>query len=156
MLIVAGDIVDPEIAERIISDGIRRFGRIDMRVNNAGIFTAKPFTQFSTSDRERNISTNLTDFFHITRRAIEKMEKQGFSHVVQITTRLGDQPIRAVPSVLASLTKGGLNAATKSFAIEYEPHHMRVNAVAPGVITTPMDPSKPMPDWHRRIQSAGR
>lgn len=149
MMTVAGDIANPETAERIINDGIKRFGRIDTLVNNAGIFTAKPFTQFSLQEWERNISTNLTGFFHITQRAIEKMQKQGSGHVVQITTSLADQPVRGVPSVLASLTKGGLNAATKSLAIEYAPQHIRVNAVAPGVIKTPMHP----PETHAGLAS---
>lgn len=149
MITIAGDIADPETAERIINTGMQRFGRIDTLVNNAGIFTAKPFTEFSIRDWERNISTNLAGFFHITQRAIEKMEKQGFGHVVQITTSLADQPVAGVPSVLASLTKGGLNAATKSLAIEYASRRIRVNAVAPGVIKTPMHP----PETHAGLAS---
>lgn len=147
IMTVAGDIADAETAERIINGSMQRFGRIDTLVNNAGIFTAKPFTQFSRQDWERNISTNLAGFFHITQRAIEQMEKQGFGHVVQITTSLADQPALGVPSVLASLTKGGLNAATKSLAVEYAPRGIRVNAVAPGVIKTPMHP----PETHAEL-----
>jgi NAD(P)-dependent dehydrogenase (short-subunit alcohol dehydrogenase family) len=140
MITIAGNIADPATVERIMRDGVERFGRIDTLVNNAGIFTAKPFTQFTLEDWEGNISTNLAGFFHITQRAIEKMEKQGAGHVVQITTSLVDQPINGVPSVLASLTKGGLNAATKSLAIEYASRNIRVNAVSPGIIKTPMHP----------------
>lgn len=147
IMTVAGDIADAETAERIINGSMQRFGRIDTLVNNAGIFTAKPFTQFSRQDWERNISTNLAGFFHITQRAIEQMEKQGFGHVVQITTSLADQPALGVPSVLASLTKGGLNAATKSLAVEYASRGIRVNAVSPGVIKTPMHP----PETHAEL-----
>lgn len=137
---VAGDIADPATADRIISEGVEHFGRIDTLVNNAGIFTAKPFTAFSLEDWQRNIATNLAGFFHISQRAIERMEKQGSGHVVQITTTLSEQPINGVPSVLASLTKGGLNAATRSLAIEYASRGVRVNAVSPGVIKSPMHP----------------
>lgn len=149
IIAIAGDIADPATADRIIGEGVERFGRIDTLVNNAGIFTAKPFTQFSIEDWERNIATNLAGFFHISQRAIERMDKQGNGHVVQITTSLADQPINGVPSVLASLTKGGLNAATKSLAIEYAARNIRVNAVALGVIKTPMHP----PETHAGLAS---
>jgi NAD(P)-dependent dehydrogenase (short-subunit alcohol dehydrogenase family) len=129
VLAVPGDIADPKTAERVISQGIARFGRIDTLVNNAGIFIAKPFTRYTV---------NLAGFFHITQRAIAEMEKQGRGHVVQVTTSLVDHANSGVPSVLASLTKGGLNAATKSLAIEYAKRGIRVNAVALGVIKTPM------------------
>jgi len=140
ILAVAGDIADPATAERIFRDGVDRFGRIDTLVNNAGIFTAKPFTQFSADDWAANIATNLAGFFHVTQQAVKRMEQQGSGHIVQITTSIVDQPINGVPSVLASLTKGGLNAATKSLAIEYAARGIRVNAVAPGIIKTPMHP----------------
>ncbi|MBV8466111.1 MAG: SDR family oxidoreductase [Burkholderiales bacterium] len=135
---IAGDIAKPGTADLIMREGVNHFGRIDTLVNNAGIFTAKPFTQFSLEDWESNLATNLAGFFHISQRAIERMEKAGGGHVVQITTSIVDQPINGVPSVLASVTKGGLNAATKSLAIEYASRNIRVNAVAPGIIKTPM------------------
>jgi len=119
---------------------VDRFGRIDTLVNNAGIFTAKPFTAFTPEDWAANIGTNLASFFHISQLALKRMEAQGSGHIVQITTSLVDQPINGVPSVLASLTKGGLNAATKSLAIEYASRGIRVNAVAPGIVKTPMHP----------------
>ena len=140
IITVAGDITDPATADRIVSTGLECFGRIDTLVNNAGIFTAKPFTDFSLEDWQLNIATNLAGFFHISQRAVRQMEKQGQGHVVQITTTLADQPINGVPSVLASLTKGGLNAATRSLAIEYAARGVRVNAVSPGIIKTPMHP----------------
>jgi len=139
---IPGDIADPVTADLIMREGVDRFGRIDTLVNNAGIFTAKPFTQFTLDDWNRNIATNLAGFFHISQRAVARMEQQGGGHIVQITTTLVDQPINGVPAVLASLTKGGLNAATRSLAIEYASRHVRVNAVAPGVIKTPMHPQE--------------
>ena len=140
ILAVAGDFGDPATAERIFSEGVDRFGRIDTLVNNAGVFTAKPFTQFSADDWAANIATNLAGFFHVTQHAMKRMEKQGSGHIVQITTSIVDQPINGLPSVLASLTKGGLNAATRSLAIEYAARGIRVNAVSPGIIKTPMHP----------------
>jgi NAD(P)-dependent dehydrogenase (short-subunit alcohol dehydrogenase family) len=138
VLTVAGDIADPKTAERVISEAMARFGRIDTLVNNAGVFIAKPFTDYSEADYASALSVNLTGFFRITQLAVAEMEKQGSGHVVQVTTSLVDHALEGVPSVLASLTKGGLNAATKSLAIEYAKRGIRVNAVAPGVIKTPM------------------
>ncbi|WP_017463957.1 SDR family NAD(P)-dependent oxidoreductase [Dyella ginsengisoli] len=138
VLTVAGDIADRAVAERIVAEALQKFGRIDSLVNNAGIFSAKPFTAFTAEDYAANLSVNLDGFFHITQLAIAEMEKQGSGHVVSITTSLTDHAIDGVPSVLASLTKGGLNAATKSLAIEYAKRGVRVNAVSPGVVKTPM------------------
>ena len=140
VLTVAGDIADPKTAERVISEGMARFGRIDTLVNNAGVFIAKPFTDYSEADLATALGVNLAGFFRITQLAIAEMEKQGSGHIVQVTTSLVDHAIAGVPSVLASLTKGGLNAATKSLAIEYAKRGIRVNAVAPGVIKSPMHP----------------
>jgi NAD(P)-dependent dehydrogenase (short-subunit alcohol dehydrogenase family) len=138
VLAVPGDIGDRAVAERVISQGIARFGRIDTLVNNAGIFIAKPFTQYTPEDYAAAMSTNLAGFFHVTQLAIAQMEKQGSGHVVSITTALVGQANSNVPSVLASLTKGGVDAATRSLAIEYAKRGIRVNAVAPGIIKTPM------------------
>jgi NAD(P)-dependent dehydrogenase (short-subunit alcohol dehydrogenase family) len=135
---VAGDIADPAVAERVVATAVERFGRLDTLVNNAGIFTPKPFTEFTAEDWAANIGTNLAGFFHATQAALRRMEAQGSGHVVQITTSLVDQPINGVPSVLASLTKGGLNAATRSLAIEYAARGIRVNAVSLGIFKTPM------------------
>jgi NAD(P)-dependent dehydrogenase (short-subunit alcohol dehydrogenase family) len=101
---------------------------------------AKPFTAYSKDDYAAYMATNVTGFFHMTQSAIEVMNKQGSGHVVTVTTSLVDQPMTSVPAVLASLTKGALNAATKSLAIEYAKNGVRVNAVSPGIIKTPMHP----------------
>jgi NAD(P)-dependent dehydrogenase (short-subunit alcohol dehydrogenase family) len=142
ILAVPGDITNRETAERAIYEGLARFGRIDTLINNAGIFIAKPFTQYTEADYAAMLGVNLTGFFHITQLAIAAMEKRLSGHVVQITTSLIEHANSHVPSVLASLTKGGLSAATKSLAIEYAKLGIRVNAVAPGVIKTPMHPAE--------------
>lgn len=138
VLTIAGDIADPQTAERVIRAAVERFGRVDTLVNNAGIFVAKPFTAYSREDYAQVVATNMSGFFHISQLAIAEMEKHGSGHVVSVTTSLVDHAIDGVPSVLASLTKGGINAATKSLAIEYAKRGIRVNAVSPGIIKTPM------------------
>lgn len=149
ILAVPGDIADRETAERVISKGLSHFGRIDTLINNAGIFIAKPFTQYTEADYAAYLGTNIAGFFHMTQLAIAEMEKQGSGHIVQISTSLVDNPIAGVPSVLASLTKGGLNAATKSLAIEYAKRGIRVNAIALGTIKTPMNP----PETHAQLDA---
>lgn len=138
VLTVAGDIGDPETSRRIVEEALARFGRIDTLVNNAGIFVAAPFTEYSAEQYAQVVATNLNGFFFITRAAVEAMEKQGRGHVVSITTSLVDNPTSKVPSVLASLSKGGIAAATRSLAVEYARRGIRVNAVSPGIIDTPM------------------
>jgi NAD(P)-dependent dehydrogenase (short-subunit alcohol dehydrogenase family) len=139
ILVVPGDITDRKTAERAISEGVARFGRIDTLINNAGVFVAKPFTQYTKADYATGLGVNLTGFFRITQLAIAEMEKRRSGHVVQITTSWIEHANSHVPCV-ASLTKGGLSATTKSLAIEYAKPDIRVNAVAPGVIKTPMHP----------------
>ena len=140
LLSVAGDISKPETARRIVEESLRRFGRIDTLVNNAGIFISKPFTTYTEADFAAILSVNVSGFFHITQLVVAEMVRQGGGHVIQITTSLVDHANSRVPSVLASMTKGGLNAATKSLAIEYAKRGIRVNAVSPGVIKTSMHP----------------
>jgi NAD(P)-dependent dehydrogenase (short-subunit alcohol dehydrogenase family) len=142
---IAGDVADPKTADLVFAEALGRFGRVDTLVNNAGIFMAKPFAAYSKEDYELYVGTNVTGFFHLTQRAVDAMIKQGRGHIVTITTSLVDQPMTSVPSVLASLTKGALNAATKSLAIECARSGVRVNAVSPGIIKTPMHPSEAHP-----------
>lgn len=144
ILAVAGDIGDPATADRVVKEALSRFGRIDTLVNNAGIFIAKPFTEYTVEDFTSKIATNVAGFFHITQRAAAEMLKQGSGHIVSITTSLTDNPTASVPTVLANLTKGGINSATKALAIEYAAKGIRVNAVSPGVIKSPMH----APDTH--------
>jgi NAD(P)-dependent dehydrogenase (short-subunit alcohol dehydrogenase family) len=138
---VAGDIADPSVAERVVATAVERFGRIDTLVNNAGLFLAKPFTDYTDEDYASVKATNIDGFFHVTRAVIGQLIAQGGGgHVVSITTTLVEHPSSSVPSVLASLSKGGIAAATKSLAVEYASRGIRVNAVSPGVIKTPMHP----------------
>lgn len=137
---VPGSVAEREVAERIVRTALDRFGRIDTLVNNAGIFIGKPFTDYTVEDLRRIVDVNLFGFFHVTQMALAPMLERGQGHVVQITTTLVEQPLAAVPSGLAALTKGGLAAVTRNLAIEYAGRGIRVNAVAPGVIKTPMNP----------------
>jgi NAD(P)-dependent dehydrogenase (short-subunit alcohol dehydrogenase family) len=147
ILVVPGDIADRNTAARAISEGVARFGRIDTLVNNAGVFISKPFIQYTEADYAAILGVNIAGFFHMTQLAVAEFEKQGSGHVVQITTSLVDHAIAGVPSVLASLTKGSLNGATKSLAIEYAKRGIRVNAVALGIVKTPMHP----PETHEAL-----
>jgi NAD(P)-dependent dehydrogenase (short-subunit alcohol dehydrogenase family) len=150
-LTVRGDIAEVETAQRVIELAVGRFGRIDSLINNAGIFIGKPFTEYTVDDFVAITAVNLTGFFHVTQRVIRQMLTQGSGHVVNITTSLVDHAQSEVPSALASLTKGGLAAVTRSLAVEYAARGLRVNAVALGVIQNPTyDPSsyEGMADLH--------
>ncbi|GAY19231.1 SDR family NAD(P)-dependent oxidoreductase [Mycobacterium sp. shizuoka-1] len=137
---VAGDISEPGVGQRVIDAALQRFGRVDTVVNNAGIFIPKPFTEYTDADYDAITGVNVRGFFEVSRAALRVMESDG--HLVTISTSLVDQANSQVPSALASLTKGGLNAATKALAVEYAGRGIRVNAVALGVVSTPMhDPS---------------
>jgi NAD(P)-dependent dehydrogenase (short-subunit alcohol dehydrogenase family) len=128
--------------DRIISGALGRFGRIDTLINNAGVYISKPFTDYTADDYATVVGVNLTGFFMLTQRAIGEMLKRGRGHIVNITTTLADYANSSSPSVLTSLTKGGLASATKSLAIEYASRGIRVNAVSPGIIETPVHPAE--------------
>jgi len=138
ILTVQGDIADPATAERVIAAAVERFGRVDTLVNNAGVFVAKPFTDYTADDYAAVTGINVTGVFHLTQLAVPHLLAQGGGHIVNVTTSLVDNADANVPSVLASLTKGGLQSATKSLAVEYATRGIRVNAVSPGTIKTPM------------------
>ena len=137
-LTVQGDISEAKTAERVAEQTLDRFGRIDSLINDAGIFISKPFTDYSPDDYAAITAVNLGGFFHITQRAIRQMVDQGSGHIVNITTSIVDRPSSERASALVALTKGGLAAVTRSLAIEYASRGVRVNAVAPGVIKTPL------------------
>jgi NAD(P)-dependent dehydrogenase (short-subunit alcohol dehydrogenase family) len=143
VLAVPGDIAQPGVGKRIVDAGLERFGRITTVVNNAGIFIAKPFTEYTDKDYDDITGVNLRGFFEVSRAAVSAMLSHGEGgHLVNVSTSLADNPNSVVPSALASLTKGGLNAVTKELAIEYAKHGIRCNAVALGDISTPMhDPA---------------
>ncbi|HEY4092506.1 MAG TPA: SDR family oxidoreductase [Luteibacter sp.] len=136
--VVPGDIGDRGVAERVISEGVARFGRVDTLVNNAGVFIPKPFVDYTDEDYANVLSVNLHGFFYVTQAAVRQMLTQGSGHIVSITTTLVEHAVDGIPSVLTSITKGGVTAATKSLAIEYATRGIRANAVSPGVIRTPM------------------
>ena len=141
VLTVPGDIADPETGARLVDQAVDRFGRVDTLVNNAGVFVAKPFTDYTEADFDLVTGVNLHGFFSVTRQAIAAMLRNNGTrrgHVVNISTSLAEHANTAVPAALASLTKGGLNAVTRSLAIEYAARGVRVNAVSPGIIRTPM------------------
>src|SRR5262245_47504243 len=138
VLLVDGDIANPDTAERIVRMTIERFGRIDTVVNNAGVFIPKPFVDYSEADFVTMTAVNLAGFFHISQKAASRMLEAGSGHIVNITAAVAEQPMASIPAALASLTKGGLNAVTRSLAVEYASRGIRVNAVSPGTIKTPM------------------
>jgi Dehydrogenases with different specificities (related to short-chain alcohol dehydrogenases) len=142
LVAVPGDIADPDTAEKVISAAVSQFGRVDTLVNNAGIFIMKPFTDYTDEDFSSVMKVNVAGFYHISQRAVDVMLKQASGHIINITTSLVDQADVRVPSVLTSLSKGGLNSATKSLAIEYAERGIRVNAVSLGNIKTSMHPAE--------------
>jgi len=133
---IAGDIADPETAQRVVGEAVERFGRIDTLINNAGIYIGKPFTGYTLADFNALVAVNLTGFFHMTTRTIKHMLDQGRGHVINVSTTLVEQADSGRPAALPVLTKGGLVAVTKSLAIEYASRGLRVNAVSLGVIKT--------------------
>jgi len=147
VLIVAGDIADPAVAERVVAEAVAKFGRVDTLVNNAGVFVSKPFTEYTPDDFAKVLSVNLSGFFYITQQAVRQMLKHKSGHIVNVTTSLVRQPMKGVPAALASITKGGLDAVTRGLAIEYADQGIRINAVAPGIIRTPMH----SPEMHREL-----
>ncbi len=138
VLAVAGDIRERAVAQRVLKAALDRYGRVDTLINNAGIFIGKPFVEYTADDFRNMLDVNLAGFFHITQLVLPRMLEQGTGHIVQITTTLVHQAIAGVPAGLAMLTKGGLDAVTRGLAIEYAQAGVRVNAVAPGIIKTPM------------------
>ena len=133
---IAGDIADPDTAQRVVDEAVERFGRIDTLINNAGVFIGKPFTDYTVQDFNALITVNLAGFFHTTTRTIKHMLDHGRGHVVNVSTTLVEQADSNTPAALSVLTKGGLVAVTKSLAIEYASRGLRANAVSLGVIKT--------------------
>jgi NAD(P)-dependent dehydrogenase (short-subunit alcohol dehydrogenase family) len=142
--LVEGDIGDPATAARIIEVALSRFRSIDVLVNNAGIFFTKPFTDYTAEDFKALVSTNLGGFLYVTQLAVKQMlaQKTGGS-IVTITAALARNPIRGVTASVPMITKGGLETVTQHLAMEYARDGIRVNAVAPGVVLTPMHRDTP-------------
>jgi NAD(P)-dependent dehydrogenase (short-subunit alcohol dehydrogenase family) len=144
LALVDGDIGVASTAEMIVGTAIKRFGSVDALVNNAGIFFVKPFTEYTLEDFRTLSSTNLDGFIHTTQSVVRQMlsQKSGGS-VVSITTSIVDHPIAAVTASFPMITKGGIDAISRSLAMEYAPQGIRVNVVAPGVVDTPLHKSNP-------------
>jgi len=135
---VAGDIADASTSERLFERAERAFGRVHVLVNNAGVFVAKPLTDYTDADLDALLGTNLRGFVHATKRAVAHMDSRGGGHIVNITASLALQPQAKVPASLPILIKGGIHAATKALALELAPKQIHVNAVAPGIVDTPL------------------
>jgi NAD(P)-dependent dehydrogenase (short-subunit alcohol dehydrogenase family) len=144
LALVDGDIGDPKTARNVAETAVGRFGSIDALVNNAGIFFTKPFTEYTPEDFRSLVSTNLEGFLYVTQLAVKQMlaQKAGGS-IVTITAALARNPVRGVPAAVPMITKGGLETITQHLAMEYAKDDIRVNAVAPGVVFTPMHRDTP-------------
>jgi NAD(P)-dependent dehydrogenase (short-subunit alcohol dehydrogenase family) len=136
--LVDGDIADPRTAAKIVDTAVSRFGRIDVLVNNAGIFIPKPFTEYTTEEFNTLVSTTLAGFLYVSQLAVKQMLRQKSGSIVNVSTTLVDQPIAGVGASVQIMVKGALNAVTPALAIEYAKEGIRVNTVALGVINTPM------------------
>ena len=156
VLAIDGDLAVAATADRIIDGALDRFGRVDTLVNNAGVFVSKPFTDYTAGDFALVTGVNLSGFFWVTRRAVTEMLSRYGGHIVNITATVAEFADSASPSVLTALTKGGLTAATRSLAVEYASRGIRVNAVSPGIIQTPMHPAASYEALGDRLPPLGR
>jgi NAD(P)-dependent dehydrogenase (short-subunit alcohol dehydrogenase family) len=143
--LVDGDVGHPATAEKVIKAAVTKFGSVDHVINNAGIFSAKPFTSFTAEDFRDLVSTNLQGFLFITQAAVKQIQAQGNGggSVTTITTSLADNPIAGVSASVPMITKGGLNAVSLSLASEYAKENIRFNVVAPGIVDTPLHKDNP-------------
>jgi NAD(P)-dependent dehydrogenase (short-subunit alcohol dehydrogenase family) len=155
LALVDGDIGLASTAERIIGTAVQRFGSVDALVNNAGIFFAKPFTEYTPEDFRTLSSTNLEGFIYTTQLAVKQMlsQKTGGS-VVSITSSIVDHPLAAFTASVPMITKGGIDAISRSLAMEYAPRGIRVNLVAPGIVDTPLHKNNPK-DFLRTLSPLG-
>jgi NAD(P)-dependent dehydrogenase (short-subunit alcohol dehydrogenase family) len=155
LLLVDGDVGDPSTARNLMQRAVQQFGGVDVLINNAGIFVPKPFTEYTPEDFLSVVSTNLAGFFYVTQEAARHMRQNGGGQVLTISTTLARQPVAGVNAALTNLTKGGLDSATRALAIEYAEQGIRVNAIAPGIVDTPMH----NPEHHaflKRLHPIGR
>lgn len=152
---VAGDIAEPSTAQTIFRTAIERFGKVDILINNAGIFNAKPFHTYTPEEVERLIDTNLKGFFYPSQQAAAHMAANRDGHIVNITASVAIQPNVKVPAVLPVMVKGGLNAATRALALELAASNVKVTAVAPGIIDTPLH-DKDSHEFLKSLQPSGQ
>lgn len=137
---VAGDIADPATAVALFDAARERFGKVDVLINNAGIFIAKPFNEYTPEDVDSLVATNLKGFFYPSQQAAAHMAANKGGHIVNISASLAIQPNANAPALLPVLVKGGINSATRALALELAPHNVKVTAIAPGIIDTPLHP----------------
>ena len=156
VLTVAADLADPAAAGQITGAALDRFGRIDTLVNNAGVYLSKPPTGYTPADYATAVGVNLTGFFWLTQQAIAEMAALYGGHVVNVTATFAEVADSGTPAVLAALTKGGVAAATRALAIEYASRGIRVNAVSPGIIQTPVHPADSYEHLGDRLPPLGR
>jgi NAD(P)-dependent dehydrogenase (short-subunit alcohol dehydrogenase family) len=128
LMLVNGDIRNPKTAERVVDAALQRFGRLDLLINNAGVFIPKPFTGYTPDDFRTVTETNLAGFFYVSQPAVAQMRVQKSGHVVNITASIANQPVAGLPATLASLTKGGLESVVRALAIEFAGEGVRFNA----------------------------
>ncbi|RZJ13065.1 MAG: SDR family oxidoreductase [Rubrivivax sp.] len=154
-LAVPGDVADPATGPALVRSAIERFGCVDVLVNNAGVFNAKPFVDYTPAEIDALVATNLKGFVYPSQAAARHMVERRAGHIINITASIAMQPILGVPAVLPVLIKGGINQATKALAMELAPHNVQVASVAPGIVDTPMY----TPDMHgflKTLAPAGR
>jgi NAD(P)-dependent dehydrogenase (short-subunit alcohol dehydrogenase family) len=156
LVLVDGDIGKQETAANVVEAAIKHFETIDVLVNNAGIMRKKPFTDYTTEDFNALVSTNLLGFLYVTQFAVKQMLKQKSGNVVNITAALADQPMAGENASVSMITKGGLNTVTKSLAIEYAKAGIRFNAVAPGIVATPLHKGDDPSDATKRLPPLGK
>ena len=156
LVTVAADITQRATAELIVDAALRRFGRIDTLVNSAGVLISKPFTDYTAADYAAVVGVNLTGFFWLTQRAVDEMASRFGGHIVSIMATVAESANSGTPAVLAALTNGALAAATRSLAAEYACYGVRVNAVAPGIIQTPVYSPESCDDLGDRRRPLGR
>jgi NAD(P)-dependent dehydrogenase (short-subunit alcohol dehydrogenase family) len=138
LVLVDGDAGRKKAAVKVAETAEKHFGRIDLLVNNAGIFIAKAFTDYTEDDYNLVMKTNVASFFYMTQQVVSRMKKQRSGHVVSISAVLAEQPSGSAPALLAVLSKSPMPAASKALALEYAASNIRFNTVSPGVINTPM------------------
>src|SRR5712671_6425931 len=138
LVLVDGDIGKKDVAVKVAEAAVKHFGRIDLLVNNAGIYVPKPFTDYTPEDFEMMISTNVAGYFFVTQQVVAQMRKQKSGHIVSVSTTLVDQPLAGAPISLPVLTKSTIPAFSRALAMEYVADGIRVNTISPGVVDTPM------------------
>jgi NAD(P)-dependent dehydrogenase (short-subunit alcohol dehydrogenase family) len=138
LVLVDGDIGKKETAIKVADEAVRRFERIDLLVNNAGIYVPKPFTEYTPEDFEAMVATNVAGYFFVTQRVVAHMRKQKSGHIVSISTALTDQPLAGAPIALPVITKSTIPAFSRALAMEYVADGIRANTISPGIVDTPM------------------